>query len=112
MEAKTKRGGWLFSSGLVVGGIIGAAAGLLMAPRAGSETRAGLAKSSEAWRSRAGEVTGEMRERIGPAVQDMRLCLTPVTDMLGSRFGREDASTGNGDEREAELAVAGRQQDG
>ena len=44
-----------FLSGLIVGGLIGAAFGLLFAPEPGDRTRERLRRQSEEWGSRARE---------------------------------------------------------
>ena len=93
---------WSFPSGFFVGGIIGALAGILLAPKAGSETRTRLLEHGETLRLK----TGDMRERIGPAMVDMRQRITPVVDRLSSRFVRRPASTTHEDGQEAELAAA------
>ena len=72
-----------FVLGLVLGGVIGAMAGLLLAPKSGVETRAELMERGEAWRVRADVMAAEMRargldefnrmnERVGPAVDTLR----------------------------------------
>ncbi len=72
-----------FAIGFVLGGAIGALAGLLLAPKAGVETRAELLEKGEAWRTRADEMAADMRargldefnrmnERVGPAVDSLR----------------------------------------
>ena len=72
-----------FAIGFVLGGAIGALAGLLLAPKAGVETRAELLEKGEAWRTRADELAADMRargldefnrmnERVGPAVDSLR----------------------------------------
>ncbi len=72
-----------FFLGLFVGGVIGALAALLLAPKRGAETRADLLELGETWRTRADEMAAEMRsrgmaelsqvgERVGPAVDSLR----------------------------------------
>ena len=69
-----------FVLGLFIGGVIGALAGLLLAPKSGSETRADLVEMGDTWRTRADEMAAEMRVRglpdvggrVGPAVDSLR----------------------------------------
>ena len=99
MKNEAKHSGWSFSSVFLVGGIIGAVAGILVAPKAGSEIRSSIRENTSTLRSRA-------RERIGPAAVDMRQRLTPVAEKVSSRFGRR---AGNGTEEgevEGDLAAA------
>jgi gas vesicle protein len=51
-----------FGMGLVLGAMAGAAAGLLMAPSSGEETRRNLTKSARRAYSRASEVVGDRWE--------------------------------------------------
>ena len=88
-----------FALGLVLGGVIGVAVGLLIAPKPGSETRAELAEASEVWRGRAEEVAAALRERVGPtvegvrervgpAVESVRERVSPVIEQVTTRIGR------------------------
>jgi gas vesicle protein len=88
-----------FALGFALGGVIGAVVGILIAPRAGTETRADLAERSDVWRTRAEELAatlrervtpavGGVRERMGPAVETMRESVGPVVDQVSSRIGR------------------------
>lgn len=102
-----------FAFGFIIGGLVGAAAALLLAPKKGSETRSDLLERSLAMRSRAEELAAQARtqaqdrasvgvatarERIGPAYEGMRERVTPVVEQVNARIGRnnhgeEDAST-------------------
>lgn len=101
--------GGSFVTGFIIGGIVGAAVGMLLAPKSGSEMRADLARRSESWRARAEEIAAMVRERmgpamegarerLGPAVEGMRERIGPVAERMGSRFGRapEKATETNG----------------
>lgn len=92
--------GGTFVVGFLLGGIIGAIVGILLAPKAGAETRAELAGQSELWRDRAEEIAARVRERVGPVVEGvrervapdvdiMRERVAPGTDAINSRMGRE-----------------------
>ena len=103
--------GGSFTIGFILGGLVGAAAALLLAPKKGSETRSDLLERSQAMRSRAEELAAQARsqaqdraavgvatarERIGPAYEGVRERVTPVVDQVSSRIARNnnaDAST-------------------
>ncbi|MFH1559862.1 MAG: YtxH domain-containing protein [Chloroflexota bacterium] len=76
-----------FGTGLILGGIIGALAGLLLAPRLGEETRAQVMERTAELRHVAEELTAEARERLREAIEEGR---TMVSRM---RAGREGDST-------------------
>ena len=99
-----------FVLGFLVGGIVGAAVGLLLAPKSGQDTRAELIERSEAWRGRAEEMAAELRaraaptvetareriapavetarERVAPAVETARERVTPIVEEVNTRLGR------------------------
>ena len=94
-----------FSTGFLVGGILGAVVGVLLAPRAGSETREDLAERSEAWRIRAEELASQLRtraapavdemlDRVGPALGSVRERMSPVVEKVSSRVS---SSAGDSD---------------
>jgi len=56
-----------FFAGVLIGGLVGAATALLLAPQTGEETRKVIGKTSEEWRDRAQDVLEDARER---AVRD------------------------------------------
>ena len=62
-----------FGTGLVLGGIIGALAGLLLAPRSGEETRAQVKVSTAGLRQKAEELTAEAKERVREALEEGRV---------------------------------------
>ena len=78
--------GGSFVLGFLVGGIVGAAVGLLLAPRSGEDTRAELAGRSEAWRNRAEEMAANLRERAAPAVDTARERIAPAVDTARDRI--------------------------
>jgi gas vesicle protein len=73
--------------GLLLGGVLGAVVGILIAPKPGSETRAELAERSEVWRLRAEELAATLRERVGPAVEGMRERMAPAVEGVRERMG-------------------------
>ena len=54
-----------FLAGVGVGALIGAAAGLLLAPKPGAETRAELGQKVEELRSKVGDWVKERRQKAG-----------------------------------------------
>ena len=75
-----------FGTGLLLGGIIGALAGLLLAPKPGEETRAQVMERTAGLRQKAEELTAEARERVREAVEEGRVIASRM------RTGREGAS--------------------
>ena len=69
--AKKDNGGG-FTVGFLTGGIIGVVIGILIAPKPGAQTRSELAEQSEAWRSRAEELAATVRDKSGPAIDNIR----------------------------------------
>ena len=83
------KGGGGFVLGLFVGVVIGGVAGLLLAPKPGSETRAELAEMGDAWRTRADEIAAqmaaEMRSRGVPDMSEVGNRVGPAVDSLRER---------------------------
>jgi gas vesicle protein len=107
-----------FSVGLLVGGIIGVVAGILIAPKSGAETRAELVARNAAWRMRAEELAATLRERaaptidsvkerMAPAMDSVRERMAPVVDQVSARMNRgaaaepESAAVASTDEKES-----------
>ena len=74
-----------FVAGFMLGGIVGAIAGILLAPKAGSETRAGLLEQSELLRERAEVLAANVRERVGPTVEGLRERVGPAVESVRDR---------------------------
>lgn len=111
--------GGSFALGFVVGGLVGAAAALLLAPKKGSETRSDLLERSLAMRSRAEEIAAQARtqaqdrasvgvatarERIGPAYEGMRERVNPVVEQVNARINRDNGASETPTAEEAEKA--------
>ena len=60
-----------FGTGLVLGGAIGLLAGLLLAPKAGEQTRAEMAERTAGLRQRAEDMTADFRERVRETVREV-----------------------------------------
>jgi len=98
--------GGSFALGLLVGGIIGALIGMLLAPKPGSETRSEIWERSETLRSRADEAAASLRERVGPAADGVRSRFGPAVESVreagASAIENVNARLGRGQE-EAEV---------
>jgi gas vesicle protein len=67
-----RSGGGEFFAGLVIGGLVGAAIALLMAPQSGEETRSQIRDASLELRDRANETIAEAREKAEAITADAR----------------------------------------
>lgn len=65
-------GGAGFVTGLLFGGLLGFAAGILLAPKSGEETRAMIVERGEEWRDKAEELAAAASERIASATAESR----------------------------------------
>lgn len=61
-----------FLAGFIVGGAIGAIAGVLLAPKSGEETRAMIADSTKEAIRRADETVKEIQSKADHVVSDMQ----------------------------------------
>lgn len=61
-----------FLAGFIVGGAIGAIAGVLLAPKSGEETRAMLADGAKEAMKRADETVKEIQSKADDVVSDMQ----------------------------------------
>ena len=91
--------GGSFVIGFLFGGVVGAVVGILLAPKAGSETRADIRVQSDVLRARAEELAAMAREqvgptveavrdRVGPAVEGVREQVSPIAERVASAVGR------------------------
>ena len=98
-----KDNGGSFSVGLILGAIIGTVAGILMAPKPGSETRSELLEKSDYWREKAERFSDIIVERLGPTfetvrdnvpptIENMKARIDPLIEQVNSRFLGPDAS--------------------
>lgn len=65
-------GGAGFVTGLFFGGLLGFAAGILLAPKSGEETRALIVERGGEWRDKAEELAAAANERIASATEESR----------------------------------------
>lgn len=61
-----------FLAGFIVGGAIGAIAGILLAPKSGEETRAMIAEGAKEALKRADETVKEIQSKADDVVSDMQ----------------------------------------
>ena len=102
--------GMAFISGFLLGGLVGAAVGLLLAPKSGAETRAGLAEQSDVWRNRAEDFAGQVGHNISPTIDNLRQQVSPAVEAVRERMGMEpvvapvepEVASANGVEAEPE----------
>mgnify|MGYP001251921606 FL=1 len=99
--SKEDNGG--FTTGLLIGGIIGTVIGILIAPKSGSETRSELIEKSEYWKERAEQLSDTVRgkvtptienisEKLAPTIESAREQMTPLIEQVNARFTPEDDS--------------------
>ena len=82
--AKDNGGG--FSTGLILGAIIGTVAGILMAPKPGAETRSELLEKSDYWREKAEKFSDIIVERLGPTLETVRDNVPPTIENIKARI--------------------------
>jgi gas vesicle protein len=64
--------GWEFFTGFLMGGVVGAAVALLLAPQSGEETREMIRERGLELEDRAGDYVGEARRRAEDLAEDTR----------------------------------------
>jgi gas vesicle protein len=77
-----------FTIGLLVGFGLGVAAGLLLAPQSGEDTRAQLGEQGIMLRDRSASMSTDLRERANEALAQGREIYQRTKDDLGSRYSR------------------------
>ena len=61
-----------FLAGFVIGGLVGAATALILAPQSGQETRSTLAEHSAEWRNAGSQRFDDVRERANTVLTETR----------------------------------------
>ena len=82
-----------FVTGFLIGGIVGAAIGMLLAPKPGTQTRAELAEQRQIWKERAEELAARVIDSAGPTVDKLRERVGPITERMMSRLDKETDET-------------------
>jgi gas vesicle protein len=79
MANESSSGGWEFVAGLfvggLVGGLLGAAAAMLLAPQSGEDTRAYLKEKGLELKDRAGDLSFDVRERANVVSERARVVM-------------------------------------
>ena len=85
-----------FITGFLFGGIVGAAFGLLLAPKPGQETRNELRNQSDIIRFKMEDIGTAARHRLAPAVDEIKEKIGPKIDEVISN--RKQSPTRSEDE--------------
>jgi gas vesicle protein len=116
-EHDNGKSGGSFFSGLLVGGLLGAAAGLLLAPQSGQRTRTMLRDKSLEVRDQVKHTAQETRERAEMLVEDTRSKAETLVEETKAKAealqerGRDLIKTGKGRvEKTAEAAMQAAQE--
>jgi gas vesicle protein len=72
MSSNGSSSGFAFIAGLVVGGAIGAIAGLLFAPETGEETRKKVAEKSKEWGDELLHKFDDLKESVTDVMEDVK----------------------------------------
>lgn len=87
-----------FLAGFVIGGLVGAATALILAPQSGRETRSTLAEHSAEWRSAGNQRFGSVRERASTVLTETRSRAQEASTQIQERIvlsgGKGRASEG------------------
>ena len=78
-----------FLAGFIVGGAIGAIAGILLAPKSGEETRQLIADTSKDVLRRADETVKEIQSRADDVVSDMQKKGDELRDKIQSLINQQ-----------------------
>ena len=100
-----------FTTGLLVGGILGTIIGIMIAPKSGSQTRSQLLDRSESFRDRAESISSavvesvsptvdHISEKLAPTVDKVIGTVTPIVDQVNAKIS-ESRSRINSDNKEA-----------
>lgn len=76
-----------YLAGFIVGGLVGAAVALMMAPQSGEETRGMIRDKSIELRDRASDSMEDARLRAEKAIDDARMRVDELSQQLRARGG-------------------------
>ena len=79
-----------FLAGFIVGGAIGAVAGILLAPKSGKETRELLANSAKDAAQRADETVKEIQSKADSVVEEMQKKGDEIREKLQNLLDKKD----------------------
>jgi len=80
MSENSSSSGFAFIAGLVVGGAVGAIAGLLFAPETGEETRKKVAVKSKEWADDLYTKFDDLKESVTEVMEDVKQGAAEVLD--------------------------------
>ena len=80
MSDSSSSSGFAFIAGLVVGGAIGAIAGLLFAPESGEETRKKVAVKSKEWADDMYNTFDDLKDSVTEVLEDVKQGAAEVMD--------------------------------
>lgn len=80
-----------FLAGFLVGGAVGAIAGLLLAPQSGEETREMLAKTSSDLYDKTEDSLKEIKEKAGVVVEDLQKKGDELISKIQGMLKKEEA---------------------
>ena len=83
-----------FSAGVIFGAMLGVAAGLLLAPRSGAETRAAIWEQTQGARERLPETLDTLQDRI----EDLQADLARLGDIVRQRMPGGTSSASDPDQ--------------
>lgn len=81
-----------FLAGFIVGGAIGAIAGVLLAPKSGEETRAMIADTTKDVLKRADQTVKEIQEKADDVVSDMQKKGDEIKEKLQNLINQQKES--------------------
>jgi gas vesicle protein len=84
MSERYSSSGVEFFAGLVVGGLVGAALALLLAPQSGEETRAQIRDKTLEYKGMAEESVAEARQRMQAQMTQLQEQMTQLQSQMGN----------------------------
>lgn len=80
MSEKSSSSGFAFIAGLVVGGAVGAIAGLLFAPETGEDTRKKVSEKSKEWVDDYKNKFDDLKDSVNEVLEDVKKGAAEVMD--------------------------------
>jgi gas vesicle protein len=88
MSDSGSNSGFAFIAGLIVGGAIGAIAGLLFAPETGEETRKKVVVKSKEWADELYNKFDDLKESVNEVLEDVKHGAAEVMDDVKKSTGK------------------------
>ena len=98
-----------FFAGLIIGGLIGAALSILLAPQSGEETRAQLRDKSLEFKDRAEEGVLEARQRAQTQISSLQDQVTTLQQQVSTLQDRGKETLEKGKQSATEALTRGKQ---